>query len=101
MFNPKHGLSHLFGNAIPHCQEGSSSFAFVLGPRIFLSIAHKADALLQMPHEVEMILPCRIKELQQHRSLGLPHFRSENLFNPLQQLKPDLHRIHLPQIRII
>ena len=101
MFNPKYGLSDLFGDAIPHCQERSTTFAFVFCARIFLGVSDKADALLQMAHEVEMIFPCGVEEFQQDRSFGLTHFRSEDLFNSLQKFDPDLRWVHLLQIGFV
>ena len=53
-------------DATHHAGEHVEAFAFVFDQRIFLAIPAQADAVAQLIHAEQMILPMMIDDLQQH-----------------------------------
>src|SRR5512143_214836 len=81
----EHGLEHL------------EALFLVLDERVLLAVAPQADALLEMVHLEQVVLPLRVDDLQQDHPLELAHERSElpllglvRGVEPLDQGRPQL-----------
>ena len=73
VFHAEHRRADLVLQACPHRVEFFHALAFELGLRIDLGVADQADALLQMVHRVEMVLPAQVELLQQQAAFHAAH----------------------------
>ena len=72
---------HFLVDPALHVLEHLVAFALVFDERVFLPVAAKPDAFLQVVQAVEMILPLRVDDLQHELPLDVSqNLRSERLF---------------------
>ena len=66
-------VDHVLVDAPLHVLKQLEALFLVLDQRIFLAVAAKADAFLQMVEAVEMVLPLTVDRLEHHEALDLAH----------------------------
>ena len=81
--NAQQDADSLLTEALDHVHEHVKALTFVLLQRVFLTISAKADAIPEVIHVKEVILPQPVKHLQHDKAFGACHLLRTEKFNLL------------------